>query len=34
MKKTMQFGLPWPQHPKVKDIQATYGATTGLPDPK
>ena len=34
MKKSMGFGLPWPDHPKVKAIHATYPPKSGLPDPK
>jgi len=34
MKASMGFGLPWPDHPKVKQIQASYPAKSGLPDPK
>ncbi len=34
MKKSMGFGLPWPDHPKVKTIQASYPVKSGLPDPK
>lgn len=34
MKKSMGFGLPWPDHPKVKTIQGSYPAKSGLPDPK
>jgi hypothetical protein len=33
MKKSMGFGLPWPTHPKVKTIQASYPPKSGLPDP-
>lgn len=33
MKKSLEFGLPWPDHAKVKQIQATY-AKSGLPDPQ
>jgi hypothetical protein len=34
MKKSLGFGLPWPDHPKVKTIHASYPAKSGLPDPK
>jgi hypothetical protein len=34
MKRSIGFGLPWPDHPKVKAIHASYPAKTGLPDPK
>ena len=34
MKKSMGFGLPWPTHPKVQVIQASYPAKSGQPDPK
>jgi len=34
MKKSMAFGLPWPNHPKVKTIQASFPAKSGQPDPK
>ncbi|MBL0217891.1 MAG: hypothetical protein IPQ07_28930 [Myxococcales bacterium] len=34
MKKSLQYGLPWPDHPKVKQIQASFPAKSGLPDPK
>jgi len=33
MKKSMGFGLPWPNHPKVKTIQASYPPKSGMPDP-
>jgi hypothetical protein len=33
MKKTMAFGLAWPDHPKVKDIQAALPPKSGLADP-
>jgi hypothetical protein len=33
MKKSMGFGLPWPDHPKVKEIHASYPAKSGLADP-
>ena len=33
MKKSMQFGLPWPDHPKVKEIHASYPPKSGLADP-
>jgi len=34
MKKSLGFGLPWPTHPKVKTIQASYPPKSGQPDPK
>ncbi|CAN5923218.1 hypothetical protein BH11MYX3_BH11MYX3_41650 [soil metagenome] len=34
MKKSLQFGLPWPDHPKVKQIHASYPPKSGLPDLK
>ena len=34
LKKSMGFGLPWPAHPKVKTIQASYPSKSGQPDPK
>ena len=34
MKKSLQYGLPWPDHPKVKTIQASFPPKSGLPDPK
>jgi uncharacterized protein YceK len=34
MKKSMGFGLPWPTHPKVQAIQASFPAKSGQPDPK
>jgi hypothetical protein len=34
LKKSMGFGLPWPGHPKVKNIQGSFPAKSGLPDPK
>ena len=34
LKKSMAFGLPWPDHPKVKTIHAPYPPKSGLPDPK
>jgi len=33
MKKSMQYGLPWPDHPKVKEIHASYPPKSGLADP-
>ncbi len=33
MKKSLQFGLPWPEHPAVKAMQSSYPAKSGLPDP-
>jgi hypothetical protein len=33
MKKSMGFGLPWPDHPKVKQIHASYPPKSGLADP-
>jgi hypothetical protein len=33
MKKSMGFGLPWPDHPKVKEIHASYPAKSGYADP-
>lgn len=33
MKKSMGYGLPWPDHPKVKAIQAAFPPASGLPDP-
>jgi hypothetical protein len=34
LKKSMGYGLPWPVHPKVKTIHASYPPKSGLPDPK
>jgi hypothetical protein len=34
MKKSMGFGLPWPDHPKVKEIQSAFPSASGLPDPQ
>lgn len=34
MKKSVGFGLPWPNHPKVQVIQASFPAKSGQPDPK
>jgi len=34
MKKSLAFGLPWPNHPKVKAIQASFPPKSGQPDPK
>lgn len=34
MKKSLQYGLPWPDHPKVKTIHASFPPKSGLPDPK
>lgn len=34
IKKSMGFGLPWPEHPKVKTIHAALPPKSGLPDPK
>jgi hypothetical protein len=33
MKKSLAYGLPWPDHPKVKEIHASYPAKSGLADP-
>lgn len=33
LKKSRGFGLPWPNHPKVKVIQASYPPKSGMPDP-
>lgn len=33
MRKSRGFGLPWPAHPNVKTIQASFPAASGLPDP-
>jgi hypothetical protein len=33
LKKSMGFGLPWPVHPKVSTIQASYPPKSGMPDP-
>ncbi len=33
LKKSMQWGLPWPDHPKVKEIHKSYPAKSGLADP-
>lgn len=33
MKKSMGYGLPWPDHPKVKEIHASYPPKSGLADP-
>jgi hypothetical protein len=34
MKNSRNFGLPWPDAPSVKAIQATFPAASGWPDPK
>ena len=34
IKKSMGFGLPWPDHAKVKKIHASLPGKSGLPDPK
>lgn len=34
MKKSMGFGLPWPDHPNVKLIHAAFPPASGLPDPR
>lgn len=34
MKKSRGFGLPWPEHPNVKAVHASYPPASGLPDPK
>ncbi len=34
MKKSRGFGLPWPDAPNVKPIQASYPPVSGLPDPR
>jgi hypothetical protein len=34
LKKSLGYGLPWPVHPKVKTIHASYPPKSGLPDPK
>jgi hypothetical protein len=33
MRKSMGFGLPWPNSPKVKTVQAAFPPASGLPDP-
>jgi hypothetical protein len=33
-KQTLQYGLPWPEHPKVKQIHDALPPKSGLPDPK
>jgi hypothetical protein len=32
MKKSIGFGLPWPDGPTVKEIQAAFPPASGLPD--
>ncbi len=32
MKKSFGFGIPWPDHPKVKQLHASFPAASGLPD--
>ena len=34
LKKSLAFGLPWPDHPKVKAIHASFPPKSGMPDPK
>lgn len=34
MKKSMGWGLPWPDHPKVKTIHEAFPKKSGPPDPK
>ncbi|HVK86671.1 MAG TPA: hypothetical protein VM513_21275 [Kofleriaceae bacterium] len=34
LKKSLQYGLPWPDHPKVKAIHASFPPKSGMPDPK
>jgi hypothetical protein len=31
-KKSIGFGVPWPDHPKAKELQATFPPAMGLPD--
>jgi len=33
MKKSAGFGLPWPEQPKVQQVQSAFPASSGLPDP-
>jgi hypothetical protein len=34
MKKSIGFGLAWPDHPSIKAIHAAFPPASGLPDPK
>jgi hypothetical protein len=33
MKKSAGFGLPWPEQPKVQQVQSAFPPSSGLPDP-
>lgn len=32
MRKSIRFGIPWPDHPRVKELQAAFPPASGLPD--
>lgn len=32
LKKSLYFGIPWPDHPKAKELQSAFPASMGLPD--
>ncbi|MBA3392457.1 MAG: hypothetical protein H0T89_07435 [Deltaproteobacteria bacterium] len=32
LKKSIGFGIPWPDHPKAKELQAAFPPTMGTPD--
>lgn len=32
MRKSVGFGLPWPDHPRAKELQAAFPKASGLPD--
>jgi hypothetical protein len=32
MKKSLRFGVPWPEHPRAKELQAAFPPASGLPD--
>jgi len=34
MKKSRGFGLPWPDHPRTRELRASFPPTSGLPDPR
>jgi hypothetical protein len=32
MKRSLRFGIPWPDHPRAKELQAAFPPPSGLPD--
>jgi hypothetical protein len=32
LRRSIGFGLPWPDHPRAREIQATFPPASGLPD--